>query len=77
MKVYKVLIVDDEVLVRVGLKSTIDWNSIGFTVIGEASNGEKAYEMYKLFNPDVIITDIKMPKKDGLWLTEEVRKEDS
>ncbi len=77
MKVYKVLIVDDEVLVRVGLKSTIDWNSIGFTVIGEAPNGEKAYEMYKLYNPDVIITDIKMPKKDGLWLTEEVRKEDS
>ncbi len=76
MKVYKVLIVDDEVLVRVGLKSTIDWNSIGFTVIGEAPNGEKAYEMYKLYNPDVIITDIKMPKKDGLWLTEEVRKED-
>ncbi|HCO73622.1 MAG TPA: hypothetical protein DIT16_02070 [Clostridium sp.] len=77
MKVYKVLIVDDEVLVRVGLKSTIDKNSIGFTVIGEAPNGEKAYEMYKLYNPDVIITDIKMPKKDGLWLTEEVRKEDS
>ncbi len=77
MKVYKVLIVDDEVLVRVGLKSTIDWGSIGFTVIGEASNGEKAYEMYKLYNPDVIITDIKMPKKDGLWLTKEVRKEDS
>ena len=77
MKVYKVLIVDDEVLVRVGLKSTIDWNSIGFTVIGEAPNGEKAYEMYKLYNPDVIITDIKMPKKDGLWLTKEVRKEDS
>ena len=77
MKVYKVLIVDDEVLVRIGLKSTIDWNSIGFTVIGEAPNGEKAYEMYKLYNPDVIITDIKMPKKDGLWLTKEVRKEDS
>ncbi|MEG1255378.1 response regulator [Clostridium sp.] len=77
MKVYKVLIVDDEVLVRIGLKSTIDWNSIGFEVIGEAPNGEKAYEMYKLYNPDVIITDIKMPKKDGLWLTKEVRKEDN
>lgn len=74
---YKVLIVDDEVLVRIGLKSTIDWNTIGFTVVGEAPNGEKAYEMYKLYNPDVIITDIKMPKKDGLWLTKEVRKEDS
>ena len=74
---YKVLIVDDEVLVRIGLKSTIDWNTIGFTVVGEATNGEKAYEMYKLYNTDVINTDIKMPKKYGLSLTKEVRKEDS
>jgi two-component system response regulator YesN len=73
--VYKVLIVDDEVLVRVGLKTTIDWEDIGFTVVAEASNGEQGYEQYKKFLPDVIITDIKMPKKDGLWLVEKVRKE--
>ncbi len=72
---YKVLIVDDEVLVRVGLKTTIDWEANGFTVVAEASNGEQGYEQYKKHQPDVIITDIKMPKKDGLWLVEEVRKE--
>lgn len=72
---YKVLIVDDEVLVRVGLKTTIDWEANGFTVVAEASNGEQGYEQYKKHLPDVIITDIKMPKKDGLWLVEEVRKE--
>lgn len=72
---YKVLIVDDEVLVRVGLKTTIDWEANGFTVVAEASNGEQAYEQYKKYMPDVIITDIKMPKRDGLWLVEEVRKE--
>lgn len=72
---YKVLIVDDEVLVRVGLKTTIDWEAIGFTVVGEAANGEQGFEQYKRHNPDVIITDIKMPKLDGLWLIESVRKE--
>lgn len=72
---YKVLIIDDEVLVRVGLKTTIDWEEIGFTVVAEASNGEQGYEQYKKHIPDVIITDIKMPKKDGLWLIEEIRKE--
>ncbi|HYE11086.1 MAG TPA: response regulator, partial [Patescibacteria group bacterium] len=72
---YKVLIVDDEVLVRVGLKTTIDWEANGFTVVAEASNGEQGYEQYKKHMPDVIITDIKMPKRDGLWLVEEVRKE--
>ncbi|WP_253701747.1 response regulator [Bacillus sp. FJAT-27445] len=72
---YKVLIVDDELLVRVGLKTTIDWTANGFKVVAEASNGEEAYEQYKKYMPDVIITDIKMPKKDGLWLVEEIRKE--
>lgn len=72
---YKVLIVDDEVLLRVGLKTTIDWEQVGFTVVAEAANGEQGYEQYKRYNPDVIITDIKMPKKDGLWLVEKIRKE--
>ncbi len=71
---YKVLIVDDEVLVRVGLKSTIDWESIGFSIVGEASNGEKGYEQYKLHAPDVVITDIKMPHKDGMWLISKIRE---
>lgn len=72
---YKVLIVDDEVLVRVGLKSAIDWESLGFTVVAEASNGEQAYEAYRLHRPEVILTDIKMPKQDGLWLTRKIRED--
>lgn len=71
----KVLIVDDEVLVRVGLKTTIDWETVGFTVVAEASNGEQGYDQYKKHTPDLIITDIRMPKKDGIWLIEEVRKD--
>jgi two-component system, response regulator YesN len=72
---YKILVVDDEVLVRVGLKTTIDWEANGFSVVAEASNGEQGYEQYKKHLPDVIITDIKMPKKDGLWLLEKVKNE--
>jgi two-component system response regulator YesN len=72
---YKVLIIDDEVLVRVGLKTTIDWELIGFTVVAEASNGEQGYEQYLKHSPDVVITDIKMPRRDGLWLVEKIRKE--
>ncbi|RCX19364.1 AraC family two component transcriptional regulator [Anaerobacterium chartisolvens] len=72
---YKVMIVDDEILVRIGLKSTIDWESLGFTVVAEASNGEQALEYYRTHKPDVILTDIRMPKKDGLWLTETIKKE--
>ncbi len=72
---YKVLIVDDEVLLRVGLKTAINWEDAGFTVVAEAANGEQGYEQYKKHEPDVVITDIRMPKKDGLWLVEEIRKE--
>ena len=72
---YKVLIVDDEVLLRVGLKTTINWEQAGFTVVAEATNGEQGYEQYKRHEPDVVITDIRMPKKDGLWLVEMIRKE--
>ncbi len=74
---YKVLIVDDEVLLRVGLKTTINWEQAGFTVVAEATNGEQGYEQYKRHEPDVVITDIRMPKKDGLWLVEMIRKEDA
>lgn len=72
---YKVLIVDDEVLLRVGLKMSINWEEAGFTVIAEAANGEQGFDQYKKQRPDVVITDIKMPKKDGLWLVEKIRKE--
>lgn len=70
---YRIMIVDDEILVRVGLKSTVDWNALGFEIIGEAANGEQAYEMFLKLEPDVILTDIKMPRMDGLKLTELVK----
>ncbi|WP_302325222.1 response regulator transcription factor [Enterocloster lavalensis] len=72
---YKVLVVDDEMLARVGIKSLIPWEQEGFTIVGEADNGEKALEeIYKL-HPDIIITDYKMPIMDGIELLLRCKKE--
>lgn len=70
----RVLIVDDEFLVRLGLKTTIDWTKYGYSIVGEASNGKEALEMFDKVNPDVVITDIKMPIMDGLELIQEISK---
>ncbi|NLM55669.1 MAG: response regulator, partial [Firmicutes bacterium] len=64
----KVLIVDDEAIVRVGLKSMIDWQAHGFELVGEARDGRGALEMIAAYRPDVVITDLRMPVLDGLEL---------
>lgn len=71
---YKILLVDDEILVRVGLKTYIPWEDYGFTIAGEAGNGREALEKCSVLNPDVILTDIKMPYIDGIQLLEALKK---
>lgn len=73
---HKVLVVDDESLVRIGLKSMLDWSKYGLQIVGEAADGEAAFAMFQDLQPDLLITDIKMPKKDGLWLIKMVRQID-
>ena len=63
---YRILIVDDEFLVRLGLKTTIDWKAHGYQVVGEAANGNEALEMVTSLEPDIVLVDIKMPSMDGL-----------
>ena len=66
MDTYTVLLVDDEEeVIRVIMKK-INWEGLGFSVIGYANNGVKALEMVEEFQPDVVMTDIKMPYMDGL-----------
>ncbi|TAH74711.1 MAG: response regulator [Anaerolineaceae bacterium] len=67
---YKVFIVDDDILTRMNLKMIIDWNYYGFDICGEAANGQNAIDMLKDCNPDVILTDMKMPVMDGVALIE-------
>lgn len=69
----KVLIVDDERWVRLGLEKQADWAGLGMEIVGAAENGERALDIIKVNLPDIIITDIRMPVMDGLRLMEIVR----
>lgn len=68
MEMINVLIVDDEPFIRQGLILLIDWNALGFQICGQASNGIQALECIEKLQPDLIISDIKMPEMDGLQL---------
>ena len=68
---YKLMIVDDELLMRVGIRSMLNWEKFGFYFVGEAGNGREALELALEVSPDLIITDIKMPVLDGLKLIKE------
>jgi two-component system response regulator YesN len=70
----RILIVDDEYLVRLGLKTIIDWPEYGYVIAGEAANGREALELFDRTSADVILTDIKMPVMDGLELTRAVKE---
>lgn len=71
----KVFLVEDEVIIRKGVKNNIPWEAEGFLFVGEASDGELAWPLIKSTQPDILITDIRMPFMDGLELSELVRKE--
>jgi len=71
---YKLLIVDDEPLVQIGVSSMLNWNSLGFTICGTAANGEIALRMIEKELPDLVIADIKMPVMDGLQLLKRCRE---
>lgn len=73
----KVLIVDDEYLVRELLKRSVDFKSIGFEIVAEASDGAEALELVKENRVDLVIADINMPVMDGITLCEEIKKHDS
>ncbi|NJD03839.1 MAG: response regulator [Ruminiclostridium sp.] len=65
---YRLLIVEDEEIIRRGLKNNIPWNEMDFEVVGEAENGSIALDIIPALHPDVILTDIKMPVIDGIEL---------
>lgn len=72
--VYTVLIVDDEYLIRKGMRQFLDWEQYGFTIIGEVANGLEALKFAKANQVDLIITDIRMPGLDGLELVEKLHE---
>ena len=70
----KVLIVDDDFLVRTYLKQMIPWEAHGFYIIGDAKNGREALEILRRDGADIIIADMSMPIMDGIELTRQVKK---
>lgn len=71
---YRVVIADDEALIRKGLRELVEWDALGLEVSGEAANGIEALKFVKLFKPHVLITDVKMPEMDGIALVKEIKK---
>ena len=74
MEQYRVLLADDEEEIRTGISRKIDWTALGFSLVGEAGNGEEALELAEQLRPDVVLTDIKMPFMDGLELCRRLRQ---
>ena len=64
----KVFLADDEIVVREGIRESFPWEETPYTLVGEAPDGEMALPMIRDTNPDIVITDIKMPFMDGIEL---------
>ena len=67
----KVLVVEDEKIIREGLIESISWELLNCEVVGQGRNGQEGLELIKTLNPDLVITDIKMPILDGLEMIEQ------
>lgn len=73
---YKVLLVEDEMLVRIGLENSINWEDYNMQIVAAVSNGDEALKAYEKYKPDIMITDIKMPILNGRELIKKIRETD-
>lgn len=67
---YKLLVVDDEKIVCQGISQSINWHDYNIEIVGTATDGKKALDLVKITMPDIVLTDIRMPEYDGIWLCE-------
>lgn len=72
---YKVIVIDDEMLVRRGIVMETDWQALNCVVVAEAGNGIEGLEAVRKYHPDLLICDIRMPKMDGIEMLKELRAE--
>jgi len=71
----RLLLVDDEAIIRRGIRSSIEWESYGIEIVGEAANGDEALERAHQLKPHIMLTDIRMPRMNGLELSRQIKKE--
>lgn len=69
---YKLVLVDDDAILRKGLKTVVNWHSLGIQFAGEAEDGEEGLRLIEEINPELVITDINMPHMNGLELITEI-----
>lgn len=74
---YRVIIADDESMIRNGLRETVEWDALGLELCGEAADGREALKLAGQNKPHILITDIKMPGMNGIELIKEIKKQDS
>jgi len=72
---YKILLADDEAIIREGIKTLFNWEDIGYEICGEATNGDQTLAMIRSLNPDVVLLDIRMPKMTGIDVIATARSE--
>jgi two-component system response regulator YesN len=72
---HTVLLVDDESTIRDGLKHMIRWEQEGFRLLGAAANGQEALALIQQLQPEIVITDLKMPQMDGIQLTRVIQQQ--
>ena len=70
----KVLIVDDEYIMRQGIKHLVNWDKEGFLIVGEATNGKEALIMVEELKPHIVVMDVVMPVMDGVDLQRKFMK---
>ena len=72
----KLLIVDDDALIRATLHTIVNWNELGYEIVGDAQNGEQALQILKKEHVELVFTDMKMPVMDGIKLMEQINEMD-
>ena len=70
----KILIIDDEYIMRQGIKHMLDWERQGFQIVGEAANGKEGLELLASLHPHIVLCDIVMPQMDGVDFSKVVQK---
>lgn len=71
----RVLVVEDEDIIRKGFIHTVDWTNMGCVIVGEARNGKEGIEKIQELKPDIVFTDIIMPKMNGIEMLEKIKDE--
>lgn len=70
----RLLVIDDEQIIRMGIKNSIPWEEHGIQVVGDAADGEEGYRLAMKCRPDIILTDLRMPKMDGIELIKKLKE---